>query len=788
MEANPAYALSCLAEALRTASDARNDTSMRGRAKEKAAQWESIFAKMSDGSLHIGSRAPAGDPFWVTLEVIGGGFATGRHKAALQSGDKPNIALLGLGGAQELEEMLHSGKYCIDYPESTAMLVVTWLLLRDRIKEAVAILAEISPWFDRLRFYPYPSETSFTPSTCICAHTLGDVRENLSYMVQTSEDTNIKRNFQRMSLQRAIHVLWPLEVECVQLFLETLEPPSVEVGWPLQHFGETWKEKAASLLQKCQDARKYRVNGVMLNGKKTKQDSKRGFPFMLRCLEKCVAAAQLPRCASDAIDIEGLKAKDVGILRAFLKGWVAKKQKPGSEQHATYSSHKVEQVPEYVPADFASVLLNRTEGLDLSSGLDDPAYFTQPVLEKDLAPLAEPDNASRQKKRKQASPKAKALPRALIGKDVPKSIANKLHMCVIDTPQALIEKGLVSSSEMLGALVPRISAEVTGACLQDPTLRKLHFALKASFAKRRGLMLLTMEHQVRIDEIPWHKPIEFEVNKAGGTVEKSLQTLREVVKMAFEGFPQTILPNKLIQTLRELVKSAKLDVQFVEEMPVDIFQGQFSPKFTSVSCLSAHLLQGTLYETYYGLADDFQQLIRGVDKTYSLVSTCARRAGLQSNWRYGGCAETGTVVEQQLLLTTHNLAPLFSALSLEDLDFPGIVHRCATYIYRTLAVAADAGKSQERLTHTKNAAYAWRQLIFFISMIGHSRGKGQPEQIVDVITAACSALQPEPSEKHKNLNERIAKHLISPLWQALDGKSPQEPFLGWTRSEHWFWK
>mmetsp|Transcript_104030 Transcript_104030/g.164261 ORF Transcript_104030/g.164261 Transcript_104030/m.164261 type:complete len:767 (+) Transcript_104030:63-2363(+) len=766
MEANPGYALSCLAEALRTASDARNDSSMRERAKEKAAQWESIFAKMSDGSLLIGSRAPAGDPFWVTLEVIGGGFATGRHKAALQSGDKPNIALLGLGGAQELEEMLHSGKYRIDYPESTAMLVVTWLLLRDRIEEAVAILAEISPWFDRLRFYPYPAETSVTPSTCICAHTLGDVRENLSDMVETSKDTNIKRNFQRMSLQRAIHVLWPLEVECVQLFLETFEPPSVEVGWPLQHFAETWKDKAASLLQKCQDARKNTVDGVVFNGKKTKQDSKRGFPFMLRCLEKCVAAAQLPRCASDAIDIEGLKARDVGILRAFLKGWVAKKQKPGSEQHAAYSSHKVEQVPEYAPADFASVLLNRTEGLDLSSGLDDPACFTQPVLETE----------------------AKTLPRALIGKDVPKSIANKLHMCVIDTPQALIEKGLVSSSEMLGALVPRISAEVTGACLQDPILRKLHFALKASFAKRRGLMLLTMEHQVRIDEIPWYKPIEFEVNKAGGTVEKSLQTLREVVKMAFEGFPQTILPNKLIQTLRELAKSAKLDIQFVEEMPVDIFQGQFSPKFTSVSCLSAHLLQGTLYETYYGLADDFQQLILGVDKTYSLVSTCARRAGLQSNWSHGGCAETGTVVEQQLLLTTHNLASLFSALSLEDLDFPSIVHRCATYIYRTLAVAADAVLTRERLTHTKNAAYAWRQLIFFISMIGHSRGKGQPEQIVEVITAACSALQPEPSEKHKSLNERIAKHLISPLWQALGGKSPQEPFLGWTRREHWFWE
>lgn len=481
---------------------------------------------------------------------------------------------------------------------------------------------------------------------------------------------------------------------------------------------------------------------------------------MVKCLEKCVAQVQLPSCAADAIDIKGLKAKDVGLLRAMLKGWVAKKGLPRGEQQDAFSRRIAEQVPEHCPADFAEVLLKRTAGLDTSNGLDCPEDFTKAVLENEV----------------------RTSPASLVGKKVPDAVARKLHMCVINTPQMLVDKGLIASSEMLGALVPRISAEVTGACLQDPALRRLHFALKAAFAKRRGLMLLTTEHQVRIHEIPWYTPIEQEIKKAGGAVERSLQTLREVVKMALEGFPETMLPNKLIQTLRDLAKGAKLDLDFVEEMPVDIFQGKFSPKFTSASAIAAQLLQGTLYETYYGLADDYKMLSSGVGKNYSLVATCARRAGLRKDWSYGSCGETGTVVEQQLVLTTHNLASLFTALQVNDFNLSNMALRCTTWVYRTLAVAAGAG-SHERLMHTKNAAYAWRQLLFFVSMIGQV----QKEQQDEVLSAVFSGLRKKDS-KCKSLNAKIEKHLISSLEKAIAGEPPKQPFLGWTsQRQHWFW-
>jgi len=325
--------------------------------------------------------------------------------------------------------------------------------------------------------------------------------------------------------------------------------------------------------------------------------------------------------------------------------------------------------------------------------------------------------------------------------------------------------------------------------------------LKAAFAKRRGLMLLTMEHQVRIHEIPWYTPIEEEVKKAGGVVKKSLQTLREVVKMALEGFPETMLPNKLIQTLRDLAKGAKLDVTFVEEMPVDIFQGKFSPKFTSASTIAARLLRGTLYETYYRLADDYKMLRekvgnngraddskkprKKVENTYSLVAACACRAGLSKNWSYGSCGETGTVVEQQQIITTHNLASLFTALDINDFNWSGMAQRCATCVYRTLAVAADAD-GHERLMHTKNAAYAWRQLIFFMSVVDLGPGNHQQSEVVG---AVIQRLHQKVTEKTKSLGAKIERHLVSPLMEAMAGQPPKQPFLGWTScGQHWFWE
>ena len=60
-------------------------------------------------------------------------------------------------------EMLHSGRYSIDFPENGALMIVLYLLEKGKEAEAKSILEQIRPWFDKLRFYPYPAEVLLLP-------------------------------------------------------------------------------------------------------------------------------------------------------------------------------------------------------------------------------------------------------------------------------------------------------------------------------------------------------------------------------------------------------------------------------------------------------------------------------------------------------------------------------------------------------------------------------------------------------------------------------------------------
>lgn len=80
----------------------------------------------------------------------------------------------------------------------------------------------------------------------------------------------------------------------------------------------------------------------------------------------------------------------------------------------------------------------------------------------------------------------------------------------------------------------------------------------------------------------------------------------EVATLTIASFPHAILPNKLLQELRALTKSADLDLPLVDEVAADIFMGEFTGKFLQAAKRSAKLLEGTLYENYYGI--DYGQL------------------------------------------------------------------------------------------------------------------------------------------------------------------------------------
>ena len=87
------------------------------------------------------------------------------------------------------------------------------------------------------------------------------------------------------------------------------------------------------------------------------------------------------------------------------------------------------------------------------------------------------------------------------------------------------------------------------------------------------MLLLDLEKQVQIEELPWIRAVDGFRAEDLSSAELAKQTLEEVVILALSSFPQAIIPNKLLQELNALSKGAGLDLSLVDELAADIFMG-----------------------------------------------------------------------------------------------------------------------------------------------------------------------------------------------------------------------
>lgn len=98
----------------------------------------------------------------------------------------------------------------------------------------------------------------------------------------------------------------------------------------------------------------------------------------------------------------------------------------------------------------------------------------------------------------------------------------------------------------------------------------------------------------------------------------------------------------------------------------------------------------------------------------------ARRAGVTLAWG-GGRARSGSILEQQQILTTKNLAALFAALNLTESlrgQLGGMARRCFEWICKRPPTREREWRP--RLRRLKQAAYAWRQMVFFLALLPDS--------------------------------------------------------------------
>ena len=458
--------------------------------------------------------------------------------------------------------------------------------------------------------------------------------------------------------------------------------------------------------------------------------------------------------------------RDVGMIRLILARHVASRGLPGSPQNETASAQQLAQVAKPMHHQVAGIVAQRMGGFPADAGLDDTAAVLHPSTTSEAGDVP-------------------------AGTEVPVSITQKVERCLCVTAEALVTRGIVTSGETLARVIPQFTASLRASAFDHPQLRSLYTATYRAFRRRRSLLLFNLEKQVQVEELPWVAAIERRRRQDLTSRDLARQTLKDVAALTLRAFPQAIIPNKLLQEFRALAKGGELSLPFVEELAADIFMDDFSPKFTQAAKQAAAYVEGTLYARYYGL--DCAAVLRLPDTTPEprrwswfkregptnpFAALCIQRAAAQEGKPWD-VARNGMVIEQSQILTTHNLALLFGSLGLESELRPHLremAERCFAWICRRQQ--AKSAKWHAKLIMLKQTAYAWRQMVFYLSRLSH-------EEAGQFIGWAEEHLRKQSADFHARFIPALRGLSLVHSGGSLEGATDARRFLGWTQTRHW---
>lgn len=333
----------------------------------------------------------------------------------------------------------------------------------------------------------------------------------------------------------------------------------------------------------------------------------------------------------------------------------------------------------------------------------------------------------------------------------------------------LLRGGVIRSAEMFSELAPQLTAVTVAGRYEDPIAGRLAKRVYLAFAKRRSVLLLNHESQVTVSAIPWFEALEQAASDDRGAGLAKAQAI-ELASLGMRYFAGTPVPNSMIRELTRLLASAGQDAPLTYELASDIFMGSFSPVFQRAAQKAASVVEGTLYSRYYGV--DYSSIRRFATKAEAqrfskkprvsvpLFDALVRdRAGVKdSGWL--GVAVNGTIIEQAQIVTTQNLAQLVQiGVHLDWIEQ-------ARAAWRTTRAHLSKAAGSKPLHHRKNAAFAWRQTVFYLSL-------SSTEEVDDFLAGALTlGASPEIAE----WCDRILDGLRAVV--ADSGTAP-DPFLGW---------
>ena len=757
--ASSSYARAQLAGAFVTALT-HADAGTRQRAQDRASGWRAVLSGMADGSLNVGSRTPVRDlPVWVTPEVLRGGFATGAAGAEgpLQAYEIEAARTAGVPaerralfeyfltepGLARLGALLDTGRYDVSLPEEAALLTVAWLVAAGEVAAAVELVATIEPFAGRLRFTPRPSDAPAPDPAALFRRTVAEAGASLAR----------RRPNTAVETQREALAIWqPFGDELLAHWLETAGSGRVLDRAP----DASWHRRGAELLHKyrelaaqhtlCTKHRKPKENIAILRG----------------ALEETVVGRPL-------------SARRLGLLRLAVDSMVRRRGLPGSNRHSALRERQAAHAALPSHHALAQLVLRRLSELPQDLGAADVAPLVAPVTEQEHRETGLPTGTS-----------------------VPATLCHVVEASASAPLGVLVERGIVPSAEVLAELVPQLVAVTTAQAYTDKTLRTLAAAHYRAFRNRRSLLLLNLERQVRLEELPWIRAVAAQRHEEAAE-EIAHAALRQLGELAVQGFPGTIMPNPLIRELSALAKQAELGAPLVEELAADIFMGTFTPKFLVAARVAAELLAGSLYERYYGIdytavrnlavLEAGEGLLRtgGARTSPGFAKLCVARAGATGGgWSVAG---NGKVIEQAQILTTHNLATLVHRVGVIPASgWDDLARRAFSMVCR---LATRVHGNPRPLSTIKDAAYAWRQMLFHLSLC--------PPETQRVFLAW---LEEETVRHPAHVGARLAPALAglrlvaeggslaedssgSASTNGRAGASPPRLFLGWTTGRHW---
>ncbi|MGW1893226.1 hypothetical protein ACWCP6_23720 [Streptomyces sp. NPDC002004] len=752
--ASPSFAQTQLARAFVTALT-HEDPATRQRAQERGRRWREVLAGMADGRLSVGSRTPvAGLPAWVTPEVVRGGFATGtasaggpllpyEEEAARRFGVPATRRALFAHcltepGLDRLGALLDSGGYEVTVPEEGALLAVAWLVRAGDVGGALELVDVLEPFADRLRFLPRPAGRPAPDASAVHRRTVGDAGAALAR----------RRPKAAVETQREALTVWqPFADELLVHWLETAGSGRVLERTP----DADWLGRGAALL------RRYRKLAAEHTRCGRHRDPKGNLAILRGALEETVAGRPLD-------------ARRLGLLRCAVEAMVRRRGLPGSARHTDLRARQAEQAALPSHHALAQLVLRRLSALPQDVGAADVAPLVAPVTEREQQETG-----------------------LLAATAVPPAIRQVVEGALSAPVGTLVARGVVPSAEVLAELVPQLVAATAARAYPDEALRTLMAAAYRAFRNRRSLLLLNLEQQVRFDELPWVRAV---AGHRGGTgspaeaEEPALAALRQLGELAVQAFPGTILPNPLVRELAVLARQAELGAPLVEELAADIFMGTFSPKFLTAARIAAELLGGTLYERYYGIDYAAVRSLAVVEASEALgrsyrtgtspgfAHLCAERAGGGASW---SVAANGKVIEQAQILTTHNLAVLVHRVGIAP--EPGWADLARRTFATVCRLTARVHHNPRPLSTIKDAAYAWRQMVFQLALCA-------PQEQERVLAGLDEETARHPAHVAGRLAPAVAGlRLVAEGGRfAPDGTSDggrARRFLGWSTSGHW---